>query len=166
VQALVDEAPPPLLDAAPARRRRRAPVVVALVLVALVGLGLLEVSTDVSDRATIRAREATLAQVRFVQAEVAADQRATFAKLVTATGAENTSIAGLLQLRSELDTTTANLHAAGVAIDVHATNIDDLNTCLNGVEQALNAISVDSTSVAVAELQSVAGVCSEAQGSG
>ena len=67
-----------------------------------------------------------------------------------------TETSQLAAVEAQLAATEANVHADGVSID-------DLDTCLSGVEQALNEISIDDQHGAASTLDGVAAPCRAAE---
>lgn len=69
-------------------------------------------------------------------------------------------------VETSLTSTQANLANANSGLTVKSTEIASLNTCLAGVGQALNQISVGDQTGAVASMSSVASSCQSAEGQG
>ena len=68
----------------------------------------------------------------------------------------------LNQDASQLTGAEAALTAAQTHVSQQASRIDSLQTCLGGVERALNALSVDDRSGAIAALEAVSTSCTAA----
>jgi septal ring factor EnvC (AmiA/AmiB activator) len=79
--------------------------------------------------------------------------------LTTQVGSDTTAFD---QVASQLKGAQTALKAALAHVSVQSTQITSLQTCLGGVEQALNAFAVDSQQRAVSELESVSSSCTAA----
>jgi hypothetical protein len=77
-----------------------------------------------------------------------------------------TSKANLASSQANLANTQANLANANTNLTLDGTDIATLNTCLAGVGQALNQISVGDQNGAVASMSAVASSCQSVQGQG
>ncbi len=91
-----------------------------------------------------------------------ADLRRNLELLTTQVGIDSTALS---QDASQLRAAQTALAADDAHVSQQASQITALQTCLGGVEQALNALSVDNLSRAVAALASVSSSCSAAAAS-
>jgi chromosome segregation ATPase len=131
--------------------------------VALVGsaLGYLLEDAAHANHAYDRAR-ASLSTTRHhttVVSRELAESRTDLALLTRQVGNDTTALS---QDTSALQGARAALSSAESQVSQQATLLTSLNTCLGGVEQALNALSVGSQPSAVAALDSVSQSCSAA----
>ena len=152
-----DRTPDPGLVRRRGRRwgRRRLGWTYAVVIVMLAAV----VAVGVSSRAQLHRTDDELTAVRARLHQTVQRARQAEAGLAAVT-AQATSAAHLLatetgqlaSVQSQLATTEANVFANGVSIN-------DLDTCLSGVEQALNQISLNDQTGAATTLNGVAGSC-------
>ncbi len=146
------------------RRRHLWAWVVTFACVALVGsaLGYLLEGAAQANHAYDRAR-ASLFTTRHhttVVSHELAQARTDLALLTRQVGNDTTALS---QDTSALQGARAALSAAENHVSQQATLLTSLNTCLGGVEQALNALSVGNQSSAVAALNGVSQSCSAAE---
>ena len=177
----------------PRRPRRRRALVVAIgtLVVALVGAG---VMSDLRVRSELGQARSSLRATRASLAATVAHLSNVEAKLVSTTndrdtlgielkltawelaGAESTlastraSLAdtqsNLASTQNSLATTQNSLSNANTGLYLQGLDIGKLNTCLGGVETALNQIAVNNQSGAVHSLSAVASSCQAVQGQG
>jgi hypothetical protein len=111
---------------------------------------------------TNRSLTSTRAELRRTLEQVAT----TGAALARITG-QSTAAGQTLEMETaQLGTDQQQLAAAEANIHANGVSIADLDTCLSGVEKALNQISLGNKSGAVATLNGVASSCRKAQPSG
>ncbi len=103
----------------------------------------------------------TRQQTRTVSTELAGLGR----ELNVLTAQAGNASTALNQYGSQLTGARAALAAAQAHVTQQATHITSLQTCLGGIERALNALSVGDRSSAIADLQTVSTSCSAAAGS-
>ena len=140
-------------DRRPARRRTGWAYAVVLTVLAL------SVVVGLSSRAQLHRTDTELATARSTLHRTVDRARAAEARLA-AVQAQATSAAHLLStetaqlasVQAQLASTEANVFANGVSIN-------DLDTCLSGVEQALNQISLNDQGDAATTLNGVAAAC-------
>jgi septal ring factor EnvC (AmiA/AmiB activator) len=131
----------------------------AAVLAVALATGCLLVVSDVQARTEIRTTEVSLATVdqrlSGVQSELARARRrlaAADSGAATVTGSFDAAQSTLATTRKSLSAAEAGIHSQGVDLGV-------LNSCLSGVEEALNQISVGQTSAGLATLRAAASSC-------
>jgi len=150
----------------PSRRPRRPrpiwpAVAIAAGVVLVVAIGLL-VTDQVSERDRYDRAHASLIatsqQIATVSSDLAALQHA-LDDLHTQVGSDTTA---LNQEASQLQGAQAALTAAQEHVVAQGSQISSLHTCLGGVEQALNALSVGHRTRAFTQLVSVSSSCAAA----
>jgi hypothetical protein len=146
---------PPARARSPRRGHRRLGWTYAVVLVVLAA----GVAMGVSSRAQLQRTDAglTAMRARLHQTVGRARQAESTLAAVTAQASSaahllSTETAQLASVQSQLASTEANVFANGVSIN-------DLDTCLSGVEQALNEISLNDQHDAATTLNGVAASC-------
>jgi hypothetical protein len=166
---LVTDAPRSTSEPSPSspRPRRRSTPWLKLGVVAVLFLGLLACVVGNAVQANHRydtARRSVLAmqvRLRFVKADLADavhELEAADGQVASATTALNQEVAELTAARTALS-------GAQSHVSSQSTTIGALNSCLGGVEQALNALSVNDQHHAITALQAVMTSCQTAAGS-
>jgi hypothetical protein len=170
-------APAPPQRSAP-RRRRLFALVAGLAALALLAAGVL--SDDLHVRSELRQARSFLETTRSHLATTLRRLASVETNLTTITGKRDTlqvalsitawelsgAAANLASTQANLASTQTNLANANTNLTLDGTNIATLNTCLAGVAQALNQISVGNQNGAVASMSAVASSCQAAQGQG
>jgi hypothetical protein len=160
---LVAEEHPEVPDAPRRRRARRRGWIAGAVLFALfaAGLGYVtgnEVQANTQFDQTHQSLDATRNRTHAVLANLATVRR----ELDVVRGQVGDDSAALAQDISELKGAQTALANAQVDVVNQTSMISDLQTCLGGVEQALNALAVADLQGAIAALNSVSTSCSHA----
>jgi len=131
------------------------------------------VVSDLHVRSQLRQAQSSLAVTRSRLAVTLKHLSSVEATLTTTTNERDTLQVELEITGSELSgaevnltTTEANLTNANTGLTLKATEIATLNTCLAGVGQALNQISVGDQTGAVVSMSGVASGCQSAEGQG
>jgi len=151
-------------DVAPTRRRRtrltRTAVIVCslLVLVAAVSL----ILTDVRGRAELRQTQVDLSHASRTLSSVRSEL-ATTERQLTSARIESAAVASFLtNTNASLSSTQKSITTDESGLFYQGVNLNALNGCLSGVEQALNQLSVGEASGALASLGSVSSDCKTA----
>jgi hypothetical protein len=167
VETLLDAESRPFAPAdvpvAPRRRGRRAKWLGAVAAVAVFGCAL---GYLVHDEASANDRydrsraslDVTRRNVATVSHELAVARRQ-LALVNAQVGSDSTALA---QDQSQLQAARTALIAAQAHVSRQSSQIGSLNTCLGGVEQALNALAVNQESNAIFALNAVASSCTQA----
>jgi len=161
------DAPGPRPRETPPRRRRRRLVLVVVPAV-LVGSAVLAaaVRSDLQVRSELRQARSSLSTTRTRLTSTLENLSAVKTSL-TATTTQGETLRVALDITAwELAGARANLTTTQSSLSNADTGIVTLNTCLGGVEKALNQISVGDQSGAVGSISAVAGSCQAAQGQG
>ncbi len=153
--------PDPGDPALPRRHRRRwvgraAAVVLTIVLVVALGIG-------VDANAHLRRTDATLDHTRTELHHAMALLTSARTHLAEATTEDDDAGATLAADTAALDSVQAQLVKAQANESEQGVNISDLDTCLSGVEQALNEISLSDQTGAGTTLGRVANACTSAE---
>ena len=119
--------------------------------------------TDAHTRTALRRSNATLAEVRTHTHQVLVRLATTRLELAVDRTTQSAAQAALAEVDVQLTSTDSQLSATNSQLTQETAYVDELNSCLSGVEQALNAISVGDTPHAVAALDAVHTVCRQAQ---
>ncbi len=144
------------------RRWRRA-VAAAAAVTALVS-GCLLVTSDIKARAEIRTTDLSLATVaprlNAIRAALGRDER----RLAAAEARRAAVTRSFDAAQSTLSATQAGLARAQAGIRSQGVDLGVLDTCLSGVEEALNQIAVGQTSGGLASLRASSSSCSTLNG--
>jgi hypothetical protein len=136
--------------------RRRQRVAVASVAIAVV-LVLAAIASDIKVRVDLAAANGSL--------DSAHSQIAISLQKLASVEGELTSVTGQRDaLQNALSTTSAELTRADKGLFIQGASLAALNTCLAGVEQALNQIAVGDQSGAVASISAVSASCQVLEG--
>ena len=133
---------------------------VAVVVVAAVSALAL---TDLHTRSDVRRTDAQLARLEHRTHVVLEHLAATRLALAVQRTQQTVVRADLAQVDVELNSTDARLSSTNYILGQESAYVDELNTCLTGVEEALNSLSVGDTADAVTSLNGVHAECTEAQ---
>ncbi len=120
------------------------------------------VADQVDQRHQFNRSEASLTVTRHHIATVAAQLAALQHDLLALGNQVETDTTALNQDESQLKGAQTQLSAAEANVTQQSSMITSLQTCLGGVEQALNALSVDNQLRAFALLESVSSSCTAA----
>lgn len=115
-------------------------------------------------RAALRRAQAGLQATRTRLTGVLAELASTRAALVRTTDRSGVLQTALTHTAAELNAANANLTSARTGDFLQGLSVVALNSCLAGVEQALNAASTGNTNGAVAAISSVADSCQALEG--
>ncbi len=133
-----------------------------LVIALVVSLGTWELTADLGARATLRQTDRAVAALQQRQRDLEVRLDAAQARLASAGRQRDAAKAALRQVSADLYLTQAALNGANESVYVNVGAIDTLNTCLNGVVEALNQLSIGQRNNAVQSLQAVQQACSKA----
>lgn len=167
-------APDPPVSDAPAsthagtRRPTRWPKRLVAVLAGVVVLSLLGagVASDLAVRSQLRQARASLGVERVRLASTLHELATVQSKLATTSTQRGTLQVALELATWQLSGAKTNLATATTNLSAQQSAITALDTCLGGVERALNQISVGNQSGAVTSLSAVAASCQSVQGGG
>lgn len=143
------------------RRQRRSRVGTVLGAAAAVGLLASLIGNELQANARFDTAHRSLLATRYGIDLVEASLAGARGELAAVDGQVGAATVALQQDSAELQAARSALTDAQAHVWQQTSTIGALNTCLGGVEQALNALSVDDQGHAIAALQAVASSCGQ-----
>lgn len=168
VVGLVGGAPPTLERARVGVRarpwRRWVTLGTAVVVVAILAWAL--TAYDLGTRSELRSGDARLALLRHETAVVQGRLAAVRLQLTVAHGRQTAAHQALGTAEAELSATDTRLSTASWVAGLETGEVESLGTCLAGVEESLNQLSIGDTTGALQSLATVHTACTTAEQSG
>jgi hypothetical protein len=135
---------------------------VSVTLVLLAAVVSVSLVVDHSTRAQLRQTDDVLSRLELRTHQVLARIAVTEVDVTVARGQRSAAQAALGQANQELATTSARLSTARYVAGFETAQVQALSACLDGVQRALNALSVGDSADAVKSLTAVQTTCATA----
>ena len=148
----------------PRSRRRHRLVVFALVFVLCAALLAAAIWTDVDARTRTRDEEAALAAARAHLADLRHQVAVTLWAKAATTAKRNELDAFITVTLGQLWATNTTLNTAKVSDYLEGVDINTLETCLGGIQNALGAIRANDNNQAATDISAVSSACTQLEG--
>jgi len=147
----------------PSTRLRRRLVVVAVVVLCVSGL-VAATWTDVDAHTRTHAEEAALSAANAHLSDLRHQVAGTLAVKAATTTKRDQLEAFIAVTLGQLSTTNASLNASKEAAYLQGVDINTLETCLGGIQNALNAIKSNNNAQATMDISAVSAACTQLEG--